>query len=45
MAAGQAIVRTPLDDLLPPLAGVVVLTAYATAIALAALRVTATRDV
>jgi ABC-2 type transport system permease protein len=43
-AAGQAIVRTPLDDLLSPLAGAVVLTTYGVAIALAGARVAATRD-
>jgi ABC-2 type transport system permease protein len=43
-AAGQAIVRTPADDLLSPLAGAAVLTAYSAAIALAGLRVVATRD-
>lgn len=45
VAAGQAIVRTPLDNLLSPLAGVVVLVAYGAAIAFAARRVTATRDI
>jgi ABC-2 type transport system permease protein len=43
-AAGQAIVRTPADDLLSPLAGAAVLTAYGAAIALAGVRVAATRD-
>jgi ABC-2 type transport system permease protein len=43
-AAGQAIVRTPLDDLLSPLAATAVLTAYGAAIALAGIRVAATRD-
>jgi ABC-2 type transport system permease protein len=43
-AAGQAIVRTPADDLLSPLAGAAVLTAYSAAIALAGLRVVARRD-
>jgi ABC-2 type transport system permease protein len=43
-AAGQAIVRTPLDDLLSPLAGTAVLTAYAAVIAVAGIRVAATRD-
>jgi ABC-2 type transport system permease protein len=43
-AAGQAIVRTPADDLLSPLAGAAVLTAYSAVIALAGLRVVATRD-
>jgi ABC-2 type transport system permease protein len=45
VAAGQAIVRTPLERLLSPLAGVAVLAAYAAAIALAGLRAVATRDV
>jgi ABC-2 type transport system permease protein len=44
VAAGQAIVRTNLDDLLSPLAGVAVLTAYGAAIALAGIRVATTRD-
>jgi ABC-2 type transport system permease protein len=44
VAAGQAIVRTNLDDLLSPLAGTAVLTAYAVAIATAGIRVAATRD-
>jgi ABC-2 type transport system permease protein len=43
-AAGQAIVRTPLDGLLSPPAGVALLTAYAAAIALAGMRVAAMRD-
>lgn len=43
--AGQAIVRTPLDDALPPLAATAVLTLYAAAFALAGIRATATRDV
>jgi ABC-2 type transport system permease protein len=43
-AAGQAIVRTPADDLLSPLVGAVVLAAYGAAIALAGIRVAATRD-
>jgi len=43
-AAGEAIVRAPLDDLLSPLAGAAVLTAYGAAIALAGIRVAATRD-
>jgi hypothetical protein len=43
-AAGQAIVRTPLDGLLSPLAGVALLTAYGVAIAVAGIRVAATRD-
>jgi ABC-2 type transport system permease protein len=44
VAAGQAIVRTDLDDLLTPLAGIAVLTAYGAAIALAGIRVATTRD-
>jgi ABC-2 type transport system permease protein len=44
VAAGQAIVRTPLDGLLSPVAGAAVLAAYAAAIALAGIWVTATRD-
>jgi len=43
-AAGQAMVRTPLDGLLSPLAGTALLAAYGAAIALAGLRVVATRD-
>lgn len=43
-AAGQAIVRTPLDGLLPPLGGIALLAAYGAAIAAAGLRVAATRD-
>ncbi len=43
-AAGQAIVRTPLDDLLSPLAGAAVLTAYSATVALAGIRFAATRD-
>ncbi len=43
-AAGQAIVRTPVDGLLTPLAGTAVLAAYGAAIALAGVRVAATRD-
>lgn len=43
-AAGQAIVRTPLDGLLPPVAGAVLLAAYASAIAATGLRVSVTRD-
>jgi hypothetical protein len=43
-AAGQAIVRTPLDGLLSPLAGVALLAAYGVAIAVAGIRVAATRD-
>jgi ABC-2 type transport system permease protein len=44
VAAGQAIVRTQLDGLLSPLAGLAVLTAYGAAIAAAGTRVAATRD-
>jgi ABC-2 type transport system permease protein len=44
VAAGQAMVRTDLEDLLSPLAGTAVLTAYAVAIAAAGMRVAATRD-
>jgi len=44
VAAGQAIVRTNLEDLLSPLAGIAVLTAYGAAIALAGIRVATTRD-
>jgi ABC-2 type transport system permease protein len=44
VAAGQAMVRTNLDDLLPPLTGTAVLTGYAAAIAAAGIRVAATRD-
>jgi ABC-2 type transport system permease protein len=44
VAAGQAIVRTPVDDLLSPISGVAVLTAYSAAIAVAGVRVVATRD-
>jgi hypothetical protein len=43
-AAGQAIVRTPLEDLLSPLAGAAVLAAYAAGFALAGARATVTRD-
>lgn len=43
-AAGQAIVRTPLDDLLPPLGGALVLAAFTLVIALAGVWVTATCD-
>lgn len=43
-AAGQAIVRTPVGDLLAPPAGAAVLATYAVVIALAGLRVAATRD-
>lgn len=44
VAAGQAIVRTPLENLLSPPAGVAVLASYAAAIALAGARAVATRD-
>jgi ABC-2 type transport system permease protein len=44
-AAGQAIVRTPLDGLLSPLTGGAVLALYAGAVALAGVQVAATRDV
>ncbi len=43
-AAGQAIVRTPLDGLLSPAAGVAVLATYGAAITVAGIRVAATRD-
>lgn len=43
-AAGQAIVRTPLDDLLPPLGGTLVLVIYTLMFALAGVWGTATRD-
>lgn len=43
-AAGQAMVRTPLDGLLSPLAGTALLAAYGAAIAAAGVRVAATRD-
>jgi ABC-2 type transport system permease protein len=44
VAAGQAMVRTNLDDILSPLAGTAVLTAYAVAMAAAGIRIAATRD-
>jgi ABC-2 type transport system permease protein len=44
VAAGQAMVRTNLDDLLSPVAGTAVLTAYAAAIAVAGIRVATARD-
>jgi ABC-2 type transport system permease protein len=44
VAAGQAMVRTNLDDLLSPLAGAAVLTGYAAVITAAGIRVAATRD-
>jgi ABC-2 type transport system permease protein len=43
-AAGQAIVSTPLEDLLSPIAGAAVLTTYSLTAALAGLGVTARRD-
>jgi ABC-2 type transport system permease protein len=43
-AAGQAIVRTPLDGLLSPGAATALLAAYVAVIALAGIRVDATRD-
>jgi ABC-2 type transport system permease protein len=43
-AAGQAIVRTPIDDLLSPRAGAGLLVLYGAAFALAGLRVATTRD-
>jgi ABC-2 type transport system permease protein len=43
-AAGQAIVRTPFDELLSPAAGTVVLAAYALVIAVAGIRFATTRD-
>jgi ABC-2 type transport system permease protein len=43
--AGQAIVRTPIEDVLPPLGGLVVLTVYAVLIGVAGLRLAVTRDV
>jgi ABC-2 type transport system permease protein len=43
-AAGQAIVRTPLDGVLSPLGGVALLVAYAAAIAAAGARFAVTRD-
>lgn len=43
-AAGQAIVRTPLDDLLSPLAGALVLALYAVVIVAAGIRFATTRD-
>lgn len=44
VAAGQAIVRAPVDSLLSPLAGIALLAAYGAAMAVAGLRVAATRD-
>jgi len=43
-AAGQAIVRTPLDGLLSPVAGAAVLAAYGAAFAAAGVRISASRD-
>jgi ABC-2 type transport system permease protein len=43
-AAGQAIVRTPLDDLLSPVVGGIVLVAYVLVIGAAGIRFAATRD-
>jgi ABC-2 type transport system permease protein len=43
--AGQAIVRTPIEDVLPPLGGLVVLAVYAVLIGGAGLRFAVTRDV
>jgi ABC-2 type transport system permease protein len=43
-AAGQAIVRTPLDELLSPAGGIAVLALYGLTIAVAGVRVAATRD-
>jgi len=44
VGAGQAIVRTPLDGLLSPPAGIAVLTAYAAVVAVIAVRAEASRD-
>jgi ABC-2 type transport system permease protein len=43
-AAGQAILRAPLDGLLSPLAGTALLATYGAAIAVAGIRLEATRD-
>lgn len=43
-AAGQAIVRTPLDGLLSPIGGVAVLAVYAAVVAAAGVRFAVTRD-
>ncbi|MGH9119113.1 MAG: hypothetical protein ACRD0A_14895 [Acidimicrobiales bacterium] len=43
--AGQAILRTPLDGLLSPVAGAAVVAVYAATVATAAIRIEATRDV
>jgi ABC-2 type transport system permease protein len=44
VGAGQAIVRTPIDGLLSPPAGIAVLTAYAVALSVTAIRVERSRD-
>jgi ABC-2 type transport system permease protein len=44
-AAGQAIVRTPLDDLLSPIGGLVVLAGYVVVIGAVGVRYAVTRDV
>lgn len=44
VGAGQAIVRTPLDGLLSPPAGIAVLAAYAAVVAVIAVRAEASRD-
>lgn len=44
VGAGQAIVRTPLDGLLPPLAGVAVLAGYAVVVAAVGIRAERRRD-
>ena len=43
--AGQAVVRTPIEDVLPPLGGLVVLTIYAVVVGVAGVRFAMTRDV
>lgn len=43
-AAGQAIVRTPLENLLSPMTGLVMLAVYGAVIAVAGIRVTSVRD-
>src|SRR5262245_24059968 len=43
--AGQAIVRTPIEDVLPPLGGLAVLTTYAAVVGALGLRLAVTRDV
>jgi ABC-type transport system involved in multi-copper enzyme maturation permease subunit len=45
VAAGQAIVRTPVDNILSPAAATAVLTAYTAALAVAGLRAVVARDV